>query len=92
MEAEICREAVSLSETTTLARLITAYLEDYDVREFRSEGTARGRVAHLRAFFGDTCQPKKITPTRIHSVPGRKPNCAASVGPTSGPGPAMAAK
>ena len=28
----------------------------------------------------------------IHSVPGRYPNCAASTGPTSGPGPAMAAK
>jgi hypothetical protein len=28
----------------------------------------------------------------IQSAPGRKPNCAASVGPTSGPGPAMAAK
>src|SRR5882724_5522317 len=27
-----------------------------------------------------------------HSVPGRKPNCAASTGPTSGPAPAMAAK
>ena len=26
------------------------------------------------------------------SVPGRKPNCAASTGPTSGPGPAIAAK
>ena len=28
----------------------------------------------------------------IQSAPGRNPNCAASVGPTSGPGPAIAAK
>ena len=36
--------------------------------------------------------PPSTAPTMIHSVPGRYPNCAASVGPTSGPGPAMAAK
>ena len=37
-------------------------------------------------------QPAKIAPAISHSVPGKYPNCAASVGPTSGPGPAMAAK
>ena len=36
--------------------------------------------------------PPSTTPTRIQRAPGRKPNWAASVGPTSGPGPAMAAK
>jgi hypothetical protein len=36
--------------------------------------------------------PPSTTPTMIQSAPGRNPNCAASVGPTSGPGPAMAAK
>ena len=36
--------------------------------------------------------PPSTTPTRIQSAPGRKPNWAASVGPTSGPGPAIAAK
>ena len=36
--------------------------------------------------------PPSTTPTTIQRMPGRKPNCAASVGPTSGPGPAMAAK
>ena len=36
--------------------------------------------------------PPSTTPTRIHRAPGRKPNCAASVGPTSGPGPEIAAK
>ncbi len=36
--------------------------------------------------------PPRATPITIQIAPGRKPNCAASVGPTSGPGPAMAAK
>jgi hypothetical protein len=36
--------------------------------------------------------PPRATPMMIQSAPGRNPNCAASVGPTSGPGPAIAAK
>ncbi len=36
--------------------------------------------------------PAKAAPAISHSVPGKYPNCAASVGPTSGPGPAIAAK
>ena len=36
--------------------------------------------------------PPRTTPTTIQIAPGRKPNWAASVGPTSGPGPAIAAK
>ena len=36
--------------------------------------------------------PPSTTPINIQSVPGRYPNCAASTGPTSGPGPEMAAK
>ena len=36
----------------TLGGLIDAYLQDYQVRQFRSLGTARGRVAHLAAYFG----------------------------------------
>ena len=28
----------------TLGKLIDAYLDDYDVREFRSKDTAKGRV------------------------------------------------
>ena len=36
--------------------------------------------------------PPSVAPTSIHSMPGKKPNCAAKTGPTSGPGPAMAAK
>ncbi len=36
--------------------------------------------------------PPNTTPIRIQSVPGRYPNCAARTGPTSGPGPEIAAK
>ena len=36
--------------------------------------------------------PATTTPASIHSVPGRKPICAASTGPTKGPAPAIAAK
>ena len=36
----------------TLGALIDAYLQDYQVRQFRSQSTARGRTAHLAAFFG----------------------------------------
>jgi hypothetical protein len=36
--------------------------------------------------------PPRTTPTINQRVPGRKPNCAASVGPMSGPAPAIAAK
>ena len=36
----------------TLGGLIDAYLQDYQVRQFRSHSTARGRTAHLVAFFG----------------------------------------
>ncbi len=36
--------------------------------------------------------PANTTPSVIHRRPGRKPNCAASTGPISGPAPEMAAK
>ena len=32
-----------------LGDLIDAYLQDYQVRQFRSQSTARGRTAHLAA-------------------------------------------
>ena len=36
--------------------------------------------------------PPSTTPITSQRVPGKKPNCAASTGPTRGPAPAMAAK
>ncbi len=49
------------------------------------------RVDAARMTMSCTAPPS-ATPTMIQSAPGRNPNCAASVGPTSGPGPAIAAK
>ena len=45
----------------TLNALIDGYLEDYEVRRFRSLDTARGRVAHLRAFFGGSRPVREIS-------------------------------
>src|ERR1700676_5357329 len=36
--------------------------------------------------------PATTAPIKIQTKPGAKPNCAANVGPTRGPAPAMAAK
>jgi hypothetical protein len=36
--------------------------------------------------------PASTAPIKIHTSPGAKPNCAARVGPTRGPAPAIAAK
>lgn len=53
------------SPVVTLDQLIKAYLQDYEIREFRSANTARARAAHLRGFFGGRCLPAAITPERI---------------------------
>ena len=45
----------------TLGDLIDAYLQDYQVRQFRSQSTARGRVAHLTAFFGRAARAAALT-------------------------------
>ena len=49
----------------TLGDLIDAYLQDYQVRQFRSHSTARGRVAHLTAFFGRTARAATLTTYQI---------------------------
>ena len=45
----------------TLGDLIDAYLQDYQVRQFRSQSTARGRSAHLAAFFGRDARAATLT-------------------------------
>jgi integrase len=79
---EAGEEAGSTERVTavSLSKLIDAYLKDYEVREFRSENTARGRVAHLRRFFRDECLPHEITPQRIqnYQVARRKEGAAAA--------------
>ena len=45
----------------TLGALIDAYLQDYQVRQFRSLGTARGRIVHLAAYFGRDARAGTLT-------------------------------
>ena len=49
----------------TLGALIDAYLQDYQVRQFRSHRTARGRTAHLTAFFGRAARAAGLTTHQI---------------------------
>ena len=49
----------------TLGALIDAYLQDYQVRQFRSHSTARGRTAHLAAFFGRNARAAALTTYQI---------------------------
>ena len=49
----------------TLGVLIDAYLQDYQVRQFRSQSTARGRTAHLVAFFGRAARAAALTTYQI---------------------------
>ena len=49
----------------TLGDLSDAYLQDYQVRQFRSVSTARGRVAHLTAFFGRDAGAAALTTYQI---------------------------
>ncbi len=48
-----------------LGELIDAYLQDYQVRQFRSRSTARGRIAHLTAFFGRDARAAALTTYEI---------------------------
>ena len=49
----------------TLGDLSDAYLQDYQVRQFRSHSTARGRTAHLVAFFGRDARAATLTTYQI---------------------------
>ena len=49
----------------TLGDLSDAYLQDYLVRQFRSHSTARGRTAHLAAFFGRDARATALTTYQI---------------------------
>ena len=49
----------------TLGDLSDAYLQDYQVRQFRSQSTARGRIAHLTAFFGRDARAAALTTYQI---------------------------
>ena len=49
----------------TLGDLSDAYLQDYQVRQFRSVSTARGRITHLVAFFGRDARAAALTTYQI---------------------------
>ena len=49
----------------TLGDLSDAYLQDYQVRQFRSPSTARGRIAHLTACFGRAARAAALTTYQI---------------------------
>ena len=53
------------SQGPTLGELSDAYLQDYQVRQFRSPSTARGRIAHLVAFFGRDARAAALTTYQI---------------------------
>lgn len=44
----------------TLKALVDAYLQEYELRQFRID-IAKGRAAHLRAYFGDDRPAAEIT-------------------------------
>ena len=50
------------------------------------------RLTDAKSVIMSCTAPPSVAPIKIHNVPGKNPNCAASTGPTSGPGPAIAAK
>ncbi len=51
---------------TRLGRFLAPYdLQDYQVRQFRSQSTARSRIAHLVAFFGRDAHAATLTTYQI---------------------------
>jgi hypothetical protein len=71
----------SQAAVITLQTLIEAYLQEYELRQFRIN-IARCRVTHLRSYFGDACRASDITTYRIrqyqvarrHRVPRPAPS------------------
>lgn len=59
--------AAKAPKVVTLATLTDAYLEDYQLREFRTLDTARPRAAHLARFFGIHRVVAEITPAMIRA-------------------------
>ena len=56
---------VDWAQKRHLGDLSDAYLQDYQVRQFRSQSTARGRTAHLAAFFGRAARAATLTTYQI---------------------------
>jgi integrase len=64
----------------TLAALVAVYLEDYELRQFSTLNTARGRVVHLLAFFGEDCSAQTLTSSRLrqYQMARRRDGAAAA--------------
>ena len=60
--------------------LSDAYLQDYQVRQFRSRSTARGRVAHLTAFFGRAARATTFTTHQIRQYQLARRTAGAATG------------
>jgi integrase len=76
--AALCEPLPPQPAVVTLRTLIEAYLQEYEVRQFRIN-IARCRVTHLRAYFGDACRVSDITTYRIrqYQVARRQQGAAA---------------
>ena len=64
----------------TLGDLSDAYLQDYQVRQFRSHSTARGRTAHLAAFFGRAARAAVLTTYHIRQYQLARRTAGAATG------------
>ena len=64
----------------TLESLTAVYLEDYELRQFSTLNTARGRVAHLTSLLGEQQPAKDITPSviRQYQMARRREGAAAA--------------
>lgn len=71
-------EQPSDESATTVGQLISRYLEDYELREFRSLTTARGRVAHLITFFGTDRVASSITTALIRQYQQQRRDSGAA--------------
>ena len=67
----------------TLGDLSDAYLQDYQVRQFRSQSTARGRTAHLAAFFGRDARAATLTTYQIRQYQLTRRAAGAATGTIS---------
>ena len=51
----------------TLSNIAQEYLQDYEVRGLRSLDTAKGRVTHLKDFFGEDTKALSITTDQVRA-------------------------
>lgn len=72
--------ATKAPKVITLRTLTDAYLQDYQLREFRTLDTARPRAAHLARFFGERRAVAEITPAviRAYQVHRRREGASAA--------------